>query len=74
MGSHYEDSNVLADLGATDAELIMMGANVNGWYTTAADGFPLLQVNKHGIRALRTPRGFTDRQTRFNAIKRLLGL
>ena len=69
--STYKDCNRLADLGATEAELIMMSANVNGWFTKGGTQLP---VNKHGIISLREANGMSDRRTRFNSIKKLLGL
>ena len=69
--STYKDCNRLADLGATEAELIMMSANVNGWFTKGGIQLP---VNKHGIISLREANGMSDRRTRFNSIKKLLGL
>ncbi|WP_241013580.1 glycoside hydrolase family 19 protein, partial [Aggregatibacter actinomycetemcomitans] len=71
MGSNYKDCNQLADLGVSEAELIMMSANVNGWYTK---GDKQLPVNKHGIVSLREANGMYDRRIRFNTIKNLLGL
>lgn len=80
-GTHFTDINTVADQGASDNDVLKVGANVNGWFPINQDKYDSLTSTKKAQylrieenRWLKIPIGHDDRLRKFHAIKTLLNL